>query len=149
MFYDILKGMSGARRSGPVGDSSTLEQRTLTPLIMVRPSHESFPYRLIFLVLAIIGIATARRAPHSFANAASERMRSGLSPARISISAAVPVPIPCAWTISGGAGEPAAPAVPKQLFLLHLVMPAHHDVRPSDVTGVLAHEITSPSMMWS
>ena len=27
MFYDILKGMSGARRSGPVGDSSTLESR--------------------------------------------------------------------------------------------------------------------------
>src|ERR1700731_3449540 len=36
MFYDILKGMSGARRSGPVGDSSTLEQRTLTPSILVR-----------------------------------------------------------------------------------------------------------------
>ena len=29
MFYDILKGMSGARRFGPVGDSSTLESRTL------------------------------------------------------------------------------------------------------------------------
>jgi hypothetical protein len=29
MFYDILKEMSGARRSGPVGDSSTVEQRTL------------------------------------------------------------------------------------------------------------------------
>jgi copper chaperone CopZ len=36
MFYDILKGMSGARRFGPVGDSSTVESRTLTPLIMAR-----------------------------------------------------------------------------------------------------------------
>src|SRR4051812_30546718 len=34
--------------------------------------------------------------PHSFAKAASERMRSGLSPTRISISAAVPVAMPWA-----------------------------------------------------
>src|ERR1700736_1422413 len=44
------------RRSVPVGDSSTPESRTLTPLIMVR--IQSFRYRLIFLVLAIAGIAT-------------------------------------------------------------------------------------------
>ena len=31
------------------------------------------------------------------------------------------------------ARKPAAPNVPQQLFLRHLVMPAHHDVRPSDV----------------
>jgi hypothetical protein len=31
------------------------------------------------------------------------------------------------------AGKPRAPAVPEQLFLPHLVMPAHHDVRRSDV----------------
>src|SRR3954447_18203483 len=41
------------------------------------------------------------QAPHSFANAASERIRSGLSPTRSSIAAAVPAPIPCAWTSSG------------------------------------------------
>src|SRR3984893_10562082 len=49
MFYDILKGMAGARRSGPVGDSSTLEQRTLTPLIMVRIQVPQ-PYNLVILV---------------------------------------------------------------------------------------------------
>src|SRR3954454_16310565 len=42
------------------------------------------------------------QAPHSFANAASERIRSGLSPTRSSIAAAVPAPIPCAWTSAGG-----------------------------------------------
>ena len=31
------------------------------------------------------------------------------------------------------AGRPVAPTVPEQLLLPHLVMPAHHDVRPSDV----------------
>ena len=31
------------------------------------------------------------------------------------------------------AGRPITPTVPKQLLLPHLVMPAHHDVRPSDV----------------
>lgn len=31
------------------------------------------------------------------------------------------------------AGVPATSTVPTQLFLPHLVMPAHHDVRPSDV----------------
>ena len=31
------------------------------------------------------------------------------------------------------AGRPVTPTVPKQLFLPHLVMPAHHEVRPSDV----------------
>src|SRR3954462_10755346 len=36
------------------------------------------------------------QAPHSLAKAASERMRSGLSPTRISISAAVPVDMPWA-----------------------------------------------------
>ena len=30
-------------------------------------------------------------------------------------------------------GVPPTPTVPKQLFLPHLVMPDHHDVRPSDV----------------
>ena len=30
-------------------------------------------------------------------------------------------------------GRPITPTVPKQLLLPHLVMPAHHDVRPSDV----------------
>src|SRR4051812_38223 len=45
--------------------------------------------------------AGAGQAPHSFANAASERIRSGLSPTRSSIAAAVPAPIPCAWTSSG------------------------------------------------
>ena len=34
------------------------------------------------------------QAPHSLAKAASDRMRSGLSPTRISISAAVPVEMP-------------------------------------------------------
>ena len=36
------------------------------------------------------------QAPQSFAKAASEWMRSGLSPTRMSISAAVPAPMPCA-----------------------------------------------------
>lgn len=40
------------------------------------------------------------QAPHSFANAASEWMRSGLSPTTSSISAAVPVAIPCAASSS-------------------------------------------------
>ena len=31
------------------------------------------------------------------------------------------------------AGRPVTPTVPEQLLLPHLVMPAHHDVRPSDV----------------
>ena len=41
------------------------------------------------------------QAPHILANAASERMRSGLSPTRISISAAVPVAMPGAVMSSG------------------------------------------------
>jgi hypothetical protein len=41
--------------------------------------------------------------------------------------------------LEGRAGEPAALAVPKQLFLPHLAMPAHHDVRPSDVLAPRLH----------
>ncbi len=37
------------------------------------------------------------------------------------------------------AGEPPTPAVPKQLFLPHFVMPAHHDVRRSDVLSPRLH----------
>ncbi|MGO9674166.1 MAG: DUF763 domain-containing protein [Methylocella sp.] len=40
--------------------------------------------------------------------------------------------------LEGRVGEPAAPA-PKQLLLPHLVMPAHHDVRPSDVLSPRLH----------
>ena len=40
-------------------------------------------------------------APHSLANAASEWVRSGLSPTSSSISAAVPEAIPCAFSSSG------------------------------------------------
>ena len=35
--------------------------------------------------------------------------------------------------------EPVTPTVPEQLFLPHLVMPAHHDVRPSDVLTPRLH----------
>jgi hypothetical protein len=41
------------------------------------------------------------QAPQSLASAASERMRPGLSPTRMSISAAVPAPMPWACTRSG------------------------------------------------
>src|SRR4051812_24437549 len=41
------------------------------------------------------------QAPQGLAKAASERIRSGSSPTRMSISAAVAVPVPCAATISG------------------------------------------------
>lgn len=37
------------------------------------------------------------------------------------------------------AGEPASPTAPEQLLLPHLVMPAHHDVRPSDVMARRLH----------
>src|SRR5918997_1683424 len=52
--------------------------------------------RLVFPLEAGTG-----QAPWSLAEAASERIRSGSSPARTSISAAVPDPTPCAATISG------------------------------------------------
>ena len=42
--------------------------------------------------------------PHSLAKAASVRTRSGLSPATMSISAAVSGPIPKAWSSWGRAG---------------------------------------------
>jgi hypothetical protein len=42
-----------------------------------------------------------KQAPQSLAKAASERMRSGLSPTRMSISAAVPVEIPWASSMAG------------------------------------------------
>ncbi|WOJ90841.1 DUF763 domain-containing protein [Methylocapsa polymorpha] len=37
------------------------------------------------------------------------------------------------------AGKLAAPTAPEQLFLPHLVMPAHHDVRPSDALSPRLH----------
>jgi hypothetical protein len=36
-------------------------------------------------------------------------------------------------SLEGGAAKPASPPAEPQLTLPHLVMPAHHDVRPSDV----------------
>ena len=41
--------------------------------------------------------------------------------------------------LEGRVGKPAAPTVPKQLILPHLVMPTHHDVRPSDVLSPRLH----------
>src|SRR5580700_6581189 len=52
--------------------------------------------RFVFPLEAGIG-----QAPQSLAKAASERMRSGLSPTRMSISAAVPVEIPWASSMAG------------------------------------------------
>jgi hypothetical protein len=42
-------------------------------------------------------------------------------------------------TLEGRAGKPAAPGAPEQLFLPHLVMPVHHDVRPRDVLSTRLH----------
>src|SRR4051794_27323901 len=56
------------------------------------------------------------QAPHILANAASERMRSGLSPTRISISAALPVAMPGAvmssgvWTAASASSSRSCPA---------------------------------------
>ena len=52
--------------------------------------------RFVFPLEAGIG-----QAPQSLAKAASERMRSGLSATRMSISAAVPVEIPWASSMAG------------------------------------------------
>src|SRR3954468_12839415 len=57
--------------------------------------------RVVFPLDAGIG-----QAPHSLANAASERIRSGLSPTRSSISAAVPAAIP--WASIMTAHTPAS-----------------------------------------
>jgi len=41
--------------------------------------------------------------------------------------------------LEGQVSEPAAPIVPEQLLLPHLVMPAHHEIRPSDVLSPRLH----------
>nr|WP_043345550.1 hypothetical protein [Belnapia moabensis] len=60
-----------------------------------------FPLRFSRCLLVLPLEAGTGQAPHSFARAASERMRSGLSPTKISISAAVPTPMPWASTNAG------------------------------------------------
>jgi hypothetical protein len=41
--------------------------------------------------------------------------------------------------LEGQVSEPAAPIVPEQLLLPHLVMPAHHEIRPGDVLSPRLH----------